>query len=95
MAERAVGVAQGTDDFVLMWIGVGLGLATIIGGRVHRGVAGAAGESGYLPEPGVPPGRPCTGTRCAATKGGRSGYQGRYSGPQGFRPGGVTGLGSP
>jgi predicted NBD/HSP70 family sugar kinase len=54
MAERAVGVAQGTDDFVLMWMGVGLGLATIIGGRVHRGVAGAAGEIGYLPVPGVP-----------------------------------------
>src|ERR1019366_4183716 len=51
---RAVGVAQGADDFVLMWIGVGLGLATIIGGRVHRGVAGAAGEIGYLPVPGVP-----------------------------------------
>ena len=43
MAERAVGVAEGADDFVLMWIGVGLGLATIIGGKVHRGVAGAAG----------------------------------------------------
>jgi len=54
MAERAVGVAQGADDFVLMWMGVGLGLATIIGGRVHRGVAGAAGEIGYLPVPGVP-----------------------------------------
>ncbi|HZC64737.1 MAG TPA: ROK family transcriptional regulator [Streptosporangiaceae bacterium] len=54
MAERAVGVAQGADDFVLMWIGVGLGLATIIGGRLHRGVAGAAGEIGYLPVPGVP-----------------------------------------
>jgi len=54
MAERAVGVARGADDFVLMWIGVGLGLATIIGGRVHRGVGGAAGEIGYLPVPGVP-----------------------------------------
>ena len=54
MAERAVGVAQGADDFVLMWIGVGLGLATILDGRLHRGVAGAAGEIGYLPVPGVP-----------------------------------------
>src|ERR1700722_7456471 len=54
MAERAVGVAQGADDFVLMWIGVGLGLATILGGRLHRGVGGAAGEIGYLPVPGVP-----------------------------------------
>jgi predicted NBD/HSP70 family sugar kinase len=54
MAERAVGVAQGIDDFVLIWIGVGLGLATVLGGRLHRGVAGAAGEIGYLPVPGIP-----------------------------------------
>jgi len=33
MAERAVGAARGADDFVLVWIGVGLGLATILGGR--------------------------------------------------------------
>jgi predicted NBD/HSP70 family sugar kinase len=54
MAERAAGAAQGTDDFVLVWIGVGLGLATMLGGRLHRGVGGAAGEIGYLPVPGVP-----------------------------------------
>jgi predicted NBD/HSP70 family sugar kinase len=54
MAERAVGAAVGVDDFVLVWIGVGLGLATMLGGRVHRGVGGAAGEIGYLPVPGVP-----------------------------------------
>jgi predicted NBD/HSP70 family sugar kinase len=54
MAERATGAAQGTDDFVLVWIGVGLGLATMLGGRLHRGVGGAAGEIGYLPVPGVP-----------------------------------------
>ena len=54
MAERAVGAARGIDDFVLVWIGVGLGLATMLGGRLHRGVGGAAGEIGYLPVPGVP-----------------------------------------
>jgi predicted NBD/HSP70 family sugar kinase len=54
MAERAVGAAAGTADFVLVWIGVGLGLATMLGGRLHRGVGGAAGEIGYLPVPGVP-----------------------------------------
>jgi predicted NBD/HSP70 family sugar kinase len=54
MAERAVGAATGADDFVLVWIGVGLGLATVLGGRLHRGVGGAAGEIGYLPVPGVP-----------------------------------------
>src|SRR5262249_20983869 len=54
MAERAAGAARGTDDFVLVWIGVGVGLATILGGRLHKGVGGAAGEIGYLPVPGVP-----------------------------------------
>ncbi len=54
MAERSVGAAVGVDDFVLVWIGVGLGLATILGGRLHRGAGGAAGEIGYLPVPGVP-----------------------------------------
>lgn len=54
MAERAVGAARGADDFVLVWIGVGLGLATMLGGRVHRGAGGAAGEIGDLPVPGVP-----------------------------------------
>jgi predicted NBD/HSP70 family sugar kinase len=37
-----------------VWIGTGLGLATVLGGRLHRGVGGAAGEIGYLPVPGVP-----------------------------------------
>jgi predicted NBD/HSP70 family sugar kinase len=54
MAEHALGAAQGMDDFVLVWLGVGLGLATILGGRLHRGARGGAGEIGYLPVPGVP-----------------------------------------
>jgi predicted NBD/HSP70 family sugar kinase len=54
MAERAAGAAIGVPDFVLVWIGVGLGLATVLGGRLHRGVGGAAGEIGYLPVPGAP-----------------------------------------
>jgi hypothetical protein len=54
MAEHAQGAARGADDFVLVWMGVGLGLAAILGGRLHRGARGAAGEIGYLPVPGVP-----------------------------------------
>ena len=54
MAERATGAAAEVDDFVLVWIGIGVGLATVLGGRLHRGVGGAAGEIGYLPVPGVP-----------------------------------------
>jgi predicted NBD/HSP70 family sugar kinase len=53
-AERAIGAAAGLDDFVLVWIGIGVGLAIVLGGRLHRGVGGAAGEIGYLPVPGVP-----------------------------------------
>jgi predicted NBD/HSP70 family sugar kinase len=54
MAEQAAGAAAGADDFVLVWIGIGIGLAIVLNGRLHRGVGGAAGEIGYLPVPGVP-----------------------------------------
>ncbi|HEV2255912.1 MAG TPA: ROK family transcriptional regulator [Streptosporangiaceae bacterium] len=54
MAERAAGAATGADDFVLVWLDVGLGLATMLDGRLHRGTAGAAGEIGYLPVHGAP-----------------------------------------
>lgn len=54
MAEQAVGAAAGVGDFVLVWLGVGLGLATVLDGRLYRGAGGAAGEIGYLPVPGVP-----------------------------------------
>jgi len=54
VAEARVGAARGIDDFVLVWIGRGVGLAVVLGGRLHRGAAGAAGEIGYLPVPGEP-----------------------------------------
>jgi len=43
MAERAGGAAAGLDDFAFVWLGVGLGLASVIGGQVRRGFGGAAG----------------------------------------------------
>lgn len=54
MAERSHGAAAGVDDFVLVWIGAGFGLATVLGGRLHRGASGAAGEIEYLQVPGAP-----------------------------------------
>jgi predicted NBD/HSP70 family sugar kinase len=54
MAEHATGAAAGADDFVLMWVGLGIGLAVMLDGRLHRGVTGAAGEIGWLPVPGAP-----------------------------------------
>lgn len=53
MAEHAIGAAQHVNDFALVWLGTGLGLAAMLGGKPHKGVAGAAGEIGYLPVPGV------------------------------------------
>ncbi|WP_345572612.1 ROK family transcriptional regulator [Nonomuraea rosea] len=54
IAERADGAAQGLDDFVLLWSSRGLGMAVMLGGKLHRGRSGSAGEIGYLPVPGVP-----------------------------------------
>lgn len=54
IAEAQSGAAKGVDDFVLVWVGVGVGLAIVLGGRLHHGSTGAAGEIGYLPVPGAP-----------------------------------------
>lgn len=54
VAEQRVGQAQGVDDFVLLWADEGIGAAVVIGGRLHRGHTGGAGEVGYMPMPGSP-----------------------------------------
>src|SRR6478672_9467068 len=54
VAEREVGRAVGVDDFVLLWVDEGLGAAIVIGGRLHGGATGGAGEVGLLPLPGTP-----------------------------------------
>ncbi len=53
VAERSAGAAVGVDDFVLIWLGRGVGMAVTLGGRLHRGFSGAAGEIGYLPVAGA------------------------------------------
>src|SRR5204862_69526 len=73
-AEAHSGAAQGVADFVLVWVSRGVGLAVVLGGRLHRGTNGAAGEIGYLPGPRapVPPGvsgpaeGACPGARAVA-----------------------------
>ena len=49
LGERALGAGRGVADFCFLWIGTGVGLGIVIGGELHRGAAGAAGEIGYLP----------------------------------------------
>lgn len=54
LAEQRTGAARGHEDFVLLWNETGLGAALVLGGRLHRGVTGGAGEVGLLPVPGTP-----------------------------------------
>ncbi|GLX98443.1 ROK family transcriptional regulator [Herbidospora sp. NBRC 101105] len=66
LAEQAHGAATDFSDFVLLWADEGLGSALVIGGRLHRGFFGGAGEVGYMPTPGV----------ATARDGGRFGHHG-------------------
>ncbi|UGY91434.1 ROK family transcriptional regulator [Streptomyces gobiensis] len=54
IAEQRTGAARDHDDFVLLWNEEGIGAALVLGGRLHRGWTGGAGEVGFMPVPGVP-----------------------------------------
>ncbi|HEY9367259.1 ROK family transcriptional regulator [Streptomyces sp.] len=54
VAEQRLGAARGHEDFVLLWNQEGMGAALVLGGRLHRGFTGGAGEVGFLPVPGTP-----------------------------------------
>jgi predicted NBD/HSP70 family sugar kinase len=56
-AEQAYGLATDVDSFAVVWVGNGIGMALIIGGRLYRGWTGGAGEVGYMPVPGAPTAR--------------------------------------
>jgi predicted NBD/HSP70 family sugar kinase len=53
LAEQAHGHGRDVDSFAFVWIGTGIGMGLVLGGRLHRGVHGAAGEIGYLPLDGA------------------------------------------
>jgi predicted NBD/HSP70 family sugar kinase len=48
LAEHWTGAAQGSDDIVFVMAGLSPGAGSLIGGRLHRGFGGAAGEIGAL-----------------------------------------------
>lgn len=50
LAEQWRGAAQGADDVVYVLAGMRTSASLIIGGRLHRGYSGVAGEIGMLPE---------------------------------------------
>jgi predicted NBD/HSP70 family sugar kinase len=49
LAERALGVGQEADNFAFVHVGSGVGMGLVLGGRLHRGVHGVAGEIAILP----------------------------------------------
>ncbi len=54
VAERQVGHAKDSENFVLLWGEEGIGAAIVVNGRLHRGATGGAGEVAFLPLPGTP-----------------------------------------
>jgi predicted NBD/HSP70 family sugar kinase/DNA-binding CsgD family transcriptional regulator len=47
LGEQWRGVAEGVDDFVFLSVGTGMGAGLVLGGSLHRGYHGAAGEVDY------------------------------------------------
>ncbi len=48
-AEHAFGAGRGLSDFVYVQLREGIGGAIVLGGRLHYGAAGLAGELGHVP----------------------------------------------
>jgi predicted NBD/HSP70 family sugar kinase len=49
LAERDNGHGRDVDTFAFVSVGTGVGLGLVLGGELHTGVHGAAGEIGFLP----------------------------------------------
>jgi predicted NBD/HSP70 family sugar kinase len=49
LAEREHGHGRDVGTFVFVWVGTGIGMGLVIGGTLHRGVHGVAGEIAYMP----------------------------------------------
>lgn len=49
LAERAHGHGRDVDSFAFVHIGTGIGMGVVLGGRLHRGVHGVAGEIAFMP----------------------------------------------
>ncbi|MFG3258561.1 ROK family protein [Streptomyces sp. NPDC048172] len=57
MGEMQAGVARSVRDFFCVKIGTGIGCGIVVGGEVHRGTTGSAGDVGHIQV--EPEGRQC------------------------------------
>jgi predicted NBD/HSP70 family sugar kinase len=58
LAEQAHGHGRDVHSFVFVSIGTGIGMGVVLGGKLHRGRHGAAGEIGFMPLAGHGPTEP-------------------------------------
>jgi glucokinase len=62
--EKRFGAAKGIDDVVLVFVGSGVGSGLILGGRLHEGAQGVAGEFGHIKVRRSRPGTPARSCGC-------------------------------
>jgi glucokinase-like ROK family protein len=56
LGEQQAGVARSVRDFLCVKVGTGIGCGIVVGGQVHRGVTGSAGDIGHIQvDPDGPP----------------------------------------
>ncbi|MBM3272764.1 ROK family transcriptional regulator [Candidatus Kaiserbacteria bacterium] len=56
ITEKWFGAGQGTDDFLTVTVGRGVGLGIVVNGQFYRGASGGAGEFGHtVVDPDGPP----------------------------------------
>jgi predicted NBD/HSP70 family sugar kinase len=48
VAEQLFGAGRGLADFVVVTIGLGIGMGIVVGGNIYRGANGGAGELGHV-----------------------------------------------
>ena len=49
LAERTHGYGRDRESFAFVHVGTGIGMGPVLGGRLHRGVHGVAGEIAFMP----------------------------------------------
>jgi len=92
LAEHWEGAARDLDDVLCVSGGVGIGAALLLGGELHRGAHGFAGELGHVSVD--PRGAPCAcgGRGCLETVAGRDAVLARAGVPATGPDGGIPGL---
>ncbi len=67
LAERRFGPVRGAEDLVYITLGAGVGSAVFLGGKLHRGRDGVAGELGHVTVDEDGPICPCGNRGCLET----------------------------